>query len=211
MAEPSGLFRSTDEHEDEEREEAPRSGLPIKRIAIVCAAIAGVAVLVSGIVYGPTVLRVLQQSDVELRSPDQVGAFTLDKSDDAKDTAEYVRDAIATEVNLDASVGLIYKDQAGSVILVAGTARVWKPEESLKDAFAVVADDSGGVGNVHDVPAGDLGGTVRCGVTTTQDGDLTVCGWADNGSVGVALLPGRQPADAAKTILDLRQAVEHRP
>ncbi|WP_238019796.1 hypothetical protein KZZ52_54200 [Dactylosporangium sp. AC04546] len=210
MAEPSGLFRSADELDDEEREEAPRSALPIKRIAIVCAALAGVALLVSGIVFGPTVFRVLQQSDTELRSPDQIGTFTLDKSDDARSTAEYVRDAIASEVNLDASVGLIYKDQANSIILVAGTARVWKPEESLKDAFAVMADDSGGVRDLRDVPTGDLGGIMRCGVTTTQDGDLPVCGWADNGSVGVALLPGRQPADAAKAFLDLRQAVEHR-
>ncbi|MET7402242.1 hypothetical protein ABZS66_53055 [Dactylosporangium sp. NPDC005572] len=209
MAEPSGLFRSADEYDDEQ-EEAPRRALPIKRIAIVCAALAGVALLVSGIVYGPTVFQVLQQSDTELRSPDQVGSFTLDKSDDAKSTAEYVRDAIASEVNLDASVGLIYKDQTNSVILVAGTARVWKPEDSLKDAFTVMADDSGGVRDLRDVPAGDLGGIMRCGVTTTQDGDLPVCGWADNGSVGVALLPGRQPADAAKAFLDLRQAVEHR-
>ncbi|GAA2625693.1 hypothetical protein GCM10010399_66460 [Dactylosporangium fulvum] len=204
----TGLFGSQDEPEEEASTGASR--LPIKRIAIICAAVAAVALLVSGAVYGPTVVRVIQQSDTKVQSRDQVGAFTLDKSDDATSTAEYIRDAVATEVNLDQSVGLIYKDQANSVILVAGTARIWKPEASLKSAFDVMTDNSGGVSDIRDMDAGDLGGLMRCGVTKTQDEDFPVCGWADNGSVGIALLPGQQLPDAHKVTLELRNAIEHR-
>jgi hypothetical protein len=203
---PAGLYSDDDENVDDE----PSGRLPIKRVAIVSASVAAAALLVSGVFYGPAVVRVLGQSDTTIKSPEHVGAFTLDSSDAAKNTAEYVRDAIATEVNLDDSVGLIYRDQSTSVILVAGTARVWKPARSLQSGFDAVADDAGGVRDLHDVDAGPLGGTVRCGVTKTDDGDLTVCGWADNGSVGVALLPTRSVTDGAKTLLELRTAVEHR-
>ena len=145
-----------------------------------------------------------------MSTPAQVGGFSLDSSEDAKNTAEYVRDAIAAEVNFDKSVGAIYKDQAQTIILVAGTGRVWKPEQSLNSAFKVVADDSGSVRDVRGVDAGKLGGVMRCGVTVDKEGDIAVCGWADNGSVAVALFPGRPVDDAAKAMLQLRDAVEHR-
>ncbi|WP_327008559.1 hypothetical protein OHA72_15685 [Dactylosporangium sp. NBC_01737] len=191
-------------------EEGTGSSINVKKVALICGALAGVALLGSAVVFGPTVLRVTQQNDTTVTTPAQVGAFTMDSSDDAKNTAEYVRDAIAAEVNLDKSVGAIYKDQAQTVILVAGTARVWKPESSLSTAFKAISDDSGAVRDVRDVDAGSLGGVMRCGVTVDKEGEIAVCGWADNGSVAVALFPGRPVADAAKAMLELRNAVEHR-
>lgn len=198
--------------DDEDLAETPTPARPLlrRRPVLISASIAAAAVLISGAIYGPTVVRVLDQSGTTIKSPDKVGAFTLDTSDDAKSTAEYIRDAIATEVSLDSSVGLIYRDRSTSAILVAGTARVWRPDRSLQSAFDVVSDDNGGVQNLHDVDGGALGGTVRCGTTKTQDGDMSVCGWADNGSIGVALFPGRSVPDAAKALLELRTAVEHR-
>src|SRR5689334_2316870 len=92
----AGLFRSTDDVEDSPSgSSAPTqpSRLPIKRIAVVSAAVAATALLVSAAVYGPTVVRVFGQNDTTMRSPDRVASFTLDKSDDAKNTAEYIRDA----------------------------------------------------------------------------------------------------------------------
>ena len=203
---PAGLY-----YDDEEPEEAPaRSGIPLKRFALVAAAVAGLALVVSGVIYGPTVMRVIGQSDTTIKSPGKVGGFTLDTSDGAKDAAEYIRDAIASEVSLDSSYGLIYHEGDTNAILVAGTARIWKPDASLKAAFDVVTDEKGGVRDVQDVNPGPLGGTMRCGVTKVDDADLSVCGWADNGSLGVALFSARSAADSAKAMLDLRNAVEHR-
>jgi hypothetical protein len=196
--------------DDAAPDDRPGSSINVKKVAIICGALAGVALLGSAVVYGPTIARVTSQRGTTVSTPAQVGAFTMDSSDDAKNTAEYVRDAIAAEVSLDKSVGAIYKDQAQTVILVAGTGRVWKPERSLSSAFKVVADDSGSVRDVHDVDAGKLGGIMRCGVTVDKEGEIAVCGWADNGSVAVALFPGRPVDDAAKAMLQLRDAVEHR-
>nr|BFE65415.1 hypothetical protein GCM10020063_099410 [Dactylosporangium thailandense] len=204
---PAGLYYEDD---DDDASEAPASRVPLKRIAIITGSVAAAAVLVSGIFYGPTFFRVLGQSDTEIKSPEKVGAFTLDKSDGAQQTSEYIRDAIASKVSLDNSVGLIYRDGKTDAILVAGTARIWKPEDTLKTAFDMLTDDKGGVRDTKDVDAGPLGGTMRCGTTKVDDADLTVCGWADNGSLGVALFSNSPVSDSAKSLVELRTAVEHR-
>lgn len=197
----------------------PRTAsINVKKVALVCGALAGVALLGSAVVYGPTVVRVSQQSGTTVATPPQVGGFTLFSTDDAQKTAEYVRDAVVTEVSLDKSLGAIYRDQNGAsesrtVILVAGTGRIWKPERSLDGAFkAVEGPDAGdaGIHSVHDVDAGTLGGVARCGEIVDKDGPIAVCGWADNGSLGVALFPSRPVAEAEKALLVLRTAVEHR-
>ena len=210
MVDPDGGPADLYAYDDEELDEAPRPGVPIKRIAIIGGSIVGAVLAVSGVIYGPTVVRVLGQSDTKIAAPPKVGSFTLDTSDGAKETAEYIRDAIATAVGFDSSSGLIYRDQSTTVLLVAGTGRMWKPDRSLQSAFDSVSDDKGGVRDLHDVDAGGLGGAMRCGTTKTDDGDLSVCGWADNGSLGIALFPGRTPNDAAKMLLELRSAVEQR-
>jgi hypothetical protein len=205
---------SNDAFDEDDDTSAPGEGsgssINVKKVAIVCAALAGLALLGSAVVYGPTVVRVTQQRGTTVSTPTQVGAFAMDSSEDAKSTAEYVRDAIAAEVSLDESVGAIYKDEGRTVILVAGTARVWKPENSLSTAFKAISDDSGAVRDIRDVDAGKLGGVMRCGVTVDKEGEIAVCGWADNGSVAVALFPARPVADAAKAMLQLRDAIEHR-
>ncbi|MFI5916625.1 hypothetical protein [Dactylosporangium sp. NPDC051541] len=205
---PAGLYFEDDD--EDTQDDAPATRLPIKKIAIVAGSIAGAALLISGIFYGPTVFRVLGQSDTEIKSPDKVGSFALDKSDGAKSTSEYIRDAIASEVSLDNSVGLIYRDGSSDAILVAGTARIWKPDDVLQSAFATVADDAGGVKDAKDVDAGQLGGKMRCGTTKVDESTLTVCGWVDNGSLGVALFSNRGVPESAKAMLDLRNAVEQR-
>ncbi|MET7423053.1 hypothetical protein [Dactylosporangium sp. NPDC005555] len=219
MVDLPGISSSASPDEDDvdvDVDEEPRTSVNVKKVAIVCGALAGVALLGSAVVYGPTVLRVTQQSGTKVSTPTQIGAFTLFSTDDAQSTAEYVRDAVVTEVSLDKSVGAIYRDQNGpsevrTVILVAGTGKIWKPERSLEGAFkAVAGGDATGIGNVHDVDAGDLGGVARCGEIEDKDGAIAVCGWADNGSLGVALFPGRQVADAEKAFLELRAAVEQR-
>ncbi|MFF5234244.1 hypothetical protein [Dactylosporangium sp. NPDC000521] len=199
----------------DEPDDEPRSSVNVKKVAIVCGALAGVALLGSAVVYGPTVWRVTQQSDTKVSAPPQVGSYTLFSTDEAAQASEYVRDAIVTEVSLDDSLGAIYREPSGpsetrTVILVAGTGRIWKPERSLEGAFKAVAGADTAIRGVHDVDAGDLGGVARCGEIDDKDGVIAVCGWADNGSLGVVVLPGSKVADAEKALSELRPGVEKR-
>jgi hypothetical protein len=60
------------------------------------------------------------------------------------------------------------------------------------------------------VDAGSLGGTMQCGTTKSDDGDLSVCGWSDHGSVAVAMFPNRTESEAAPLLRQIRSATESR-
>lgn len=193
-------------------DQPPRSR-PIRRVALIGAAALAAVLLVVGILYGPTMWQVFQQRNTTISTPAQVAGLELDQSDDAKSTAEYIRDAIASSTSLSKSVGGVYAapgDKSHSVMFVGGTAHLWKPTDVLNDVFKTITDDTGGVRNIRDIAPGSFGGVMRCGTTATQDGDMPVCGWADHGCVAVALFPGRSLDDAEKLMRDFRPVVQRR-
>jgi hypothetical protein len=200
---------STPASGDEPR--ARRSGIQRLRNALF-AALALIVVVVA-VVFGPTVLHVVQQRNTKVATPAQIAGLEQDKTEGAATTAEYLRDAVATAVDLDNSVAVVYEqgsDNTKSVLFVGGTAHIWRPGDALDDAFKFVADDTGGLNGVRSVPAGELGGVMRCGTTKTDDGEMPVCGWADNGSLAVALFPGRGLDEAAKLLQQMRAGMQTR-
>ena len=192
--------------------EGPR-GANLRRVRNIALALLLVVVLGAAGVYGPTLWRVAQQRDAKISTPERVADLQLDHRDGARETAEYVRDAVATSVKLEESVAAVYSDTAAadrSVIFAGGSGLIWNPEEALSKVFALMSDETGGVTGVRDVRPGPLGGQVRCGSTATPEGDLPVCGWADHGSVGIALFPNRSVDEAAEILLRLRTATQSR-
>jgi hypothetical protein len=66
------------------------------------------------------------------------------------------------------------------------------------------------VTGLHEVDAGELGGTMKCGSTTADGSDMTVCGWADHGSLALAMFPNRPEADSAALLREIRAAAQTR-
>jgi hypothetical protein len=179
---------------------------------IVLGSLVALVVLLAA-VLGPTGWRLLNREKATLDTPDTIAGLTLDKSNDAKQTMDYLRTAVAARTSLGSTVGVVYDDPANAdrkVLLFGGTSASLSPAKALDQAFGLLNDQSGSVTDVHDVAAGPLGGVVRCGTSNGDGGAMPVCGWADNASLAVALFPGRTADAAAKLILDLRSAVEHR-
>jgi hypothetical protein len=173
----------------------------------------GVLVVALAVFYGPTLWQINQQRGATLSTPAQVAGLHLDDSSDARDTADYIREAVATKTQFDKSVGAVYLDEGGtarSVIFVGGTGLIWSPDDALRSAFGVISDDSGGVSHQRDIPAGPLGGVMRCGTTSTTDGDMSVCGWADHGCLAVSLFPNRSVDEAARILGEMRGAMQRR-
>ena len=54
---------------------------------------------------------------------------------------------------------------------------------------------------------GSLGGRVRCGFVDEQGMSLTMCGWADHGSVGLGVFLNRPIDESALLFLHIRQQV----
>jgi hypothetical protein len=206
-AEPLGVFRFSGEEETRE----PRRRLRMVRNLTL--AVLAVVLLVLAVVFGPTAWRIARERTTSLTTPAQVAGLTVDDSANARETADYLRTAVAAEIPLRTTVGAVYTDQGGeprSVIFVGGTGLLLAPEKNLDATFTLVSDENGGVDDARPVPAGPLGGVMKCGTTLTDDATMTVCGWADHGCLGVAMFPNRGVDESARLLLAMRNAMQRR-
>jgi hypothetical protein len=189
-------------------EEAERSRPRVRRIvlsAVAAVALAGVGVL------GYVGWQISSEKDATLTAPATIGGLRLDQSEDGTTTAEYLRTALAAEVDLDDTLGAVYLDGGNkNVLFLGGTGLIWTPESDLDSAFGLISDNEGAVTGLHSVSAGDLGGTMKCGTTKSDDGDLSVCGWADHGSLALAMFTNRPEADSATLLRQIRTATQKR-
>jgi hypothetical protein len=169
--------------------------------------------LVGAAFAGTVGWRVSQQKDAQLETPPEVAGLRLDQSARAQETADYLRTAIGARIDLDDSIGVVYTDPASadrSVLLFGGTTLIWTPGGDLDTLFDLLSDDNGAVNDLHEVDAGDLGGVMKCGESVAPEGNTTVCGWADHGSVVLALLPGRGQDEGATLLRDIRGTIQSR-
>jgi hypothetical protein len=192
-----------------ENEEQPRR-TPVRRIVLsglAVVALAGAAVI------GYTAWGIFSEKDATISTPDTIGALRLDRSENGVQTAEYLQTALSAEVDLDKAVGAVYADGAGggkTVLFLGGTGLIWTPESDLDTAFGLISDAQGAVTDLRKVDAGQLGGTMKCGVTKSDDGDLSVCGWADHGSLALAMFTNRSLDESAGVLRDIRAATQKR-
>jgi hypothetical protein len=155
--------------------------------------------------------RIASQKDATLSVPAKIAGLTLDNSEDGRATGDYLQTALSAEVDLDEAVGVVLTDGSGKdVLFFGGTTLIWTPENDLDTAFGLIADEQGAVNGLHDVPAGPLGGTMKCGTTRSDGADMPVCGWADHGSLALAMFPGRTEADAAALFEGIRSVAQKR-
>ncbi|MFG3690952.1 hypothetical protein [Micromonospora sp. NPDC047740] len=157
--------------------------------------------------------RVLAQKDTTLDTPAKVAGLTRDDSEGARTTADYLRNGFAADIDLDRSFGTVYSDPADAkraVLMFGGTTLLWQPERDLDTLFGLMADETGKVSGLHEVDAGRLGGVMKCGSTSGDGGDFAVCGWADHGSVVMAMFAGRPVDDSAVLFRQLREGIQSR-
>lgn len=201
-------FELTASGEERPGKQEPARRSPVRRIVLLVLLVVAVAGLGT---LGYTAWQISSQKDATLSTPDTIGPLRLDKSDDGKQTADYLRTALNADVSLKQTVGGVYADGSGHhVLFFGGTATIWSPESQLDDAFALVSDKQGAVTGLHQVDAGKLGGSMKCGTTKSDDGSLSVCGWADHGSLALAMFPNQPESVAAPLLRQIRDASQKR-
>jgi hypothetical protein len=127
-----------------------------------------------------------------------VGNATLDKT--ANDTALQIKSA----TNADSAVAAYYapgSDLTRTVGLFGATGRIANPKGELDEAFS---GDDLVVTGVQTVDAGPLGGEMKCGNTASNGQALTVCGWADGGSLMMGIFLNRSLTDSATLFRQIR-------
>ncbi len=201
-------FGLTGSYEEAETPAAPRSRTRTILLSVLLAVgLAGASVI------GYTAWRIASQKDAALTAPPQVAGLRIDESQNGRLTAEYLATALSADLDFDEAVGAAYTDPTAAergVLFFGGTTLIWTPGSDLDTAFKLVSDSQGAVTGLRDVDPGALGGTMRCGSTTSDDGEITVCGWADHGSLALALFPNRPVDESADLLRDIRSAAETR-
>lgn len=163
---------------------------------------------------GTTGVRILSQKDTTLNPPDSVAGLTRDSSANAAETSEYLRTALAAGIDLDTSFAAVYGDPTDldrTVFFFGGTALLFSPERELDEVLTLLSDQRSDTSATREVPAGELDGVMKCGTITMPEGTMSACGWADHGSVGLAMFPEREVPAAAELMRQLREATQTRP
>jgi hypothetical protein len=199
-------FSLTVSSEQAPEEKGPRSRTrTIVLSSLLAVGLAGASVL------GYAGWRISTEKDATITVPATVAGLRVDISDEGKTTADYLQTALSADVDLDHAVGAVFTDGSGKdVLFFGGTTLFWTPADDLDTAFGLVSDDQGAVTGLHDVPAGPLGGTMKCGTTKADNADMAVCGWADHGSLALAMFPGRSMDESAKLLGAIRSAAQTR-
>jgi hypothetical protein len=157
-----------------------------------------------------------QQYPAKISVPDSVLGLTLiPGTTRSAGTDDHLDPAAQQYLRSFPTIG-VYADEADSqeVLVWASTRFVTFPESELDQVISVFVQVTDEVGEIVEVPAGDLGGSTKCAYFRfsawgKQRGVL--CGWADHGSIGiVGLAPAEDRAEAARKFLDVRAAVESR-
>ncbi|MEV6346648.1 hypothetical protein [Actinoplanes sp. NPDC051851] len=202
-------FSLIGEEQDATEVEAPPSRRRARTIVLstmLAVSVAGLATI------GWFGWQISSQKDATLSTPATIGDYALDTGEAATSSAEYLQTALSAEVDLDETIGAVYTDAAEqSVLVFGGTTLIWSPARDLETSFSLVSDSDGGITGLRDVDAGDLGGSMKCGTTRSDSGDISVCGWADHGSLALTIFPsGLAVSDAARVTAQFREAIQTR-
>jgi hypothetical protein len=172
--------------------------------SLLAVGVAGVATL------GWFYWQINSQRDVTLNLPAKIGDLSLDTSENAQEIADYLETALSAEIDLEKTVGAVYSTSTEKVFFFGGTTLIWSPDKDLETSFELLADDQSQVTGLHDVDAGSLGGSMKCGTTQSDGKNIAVCGWADHGSLALAMFSGSQEAEAAALMRQFREAIQTR-
>lgn len=208
----SDLFKLQEPEDDTEPVTPSRRPAVLKIVIAVLGAV-GIALAVT---VGPTIVRIMKQKDATLQMPEQVGELKRDDSPLAKEHASDLVAILRAQItDLDSSAGAVYEEPSGdashSVMIFGGTTLLWNPGRELDTVLTFISESSEDkLNELAEVDPGPLGGVMKCGTTQMDSAQLAICGWADHGSIAVALFPGRSTSDAAGLMRTLRSAAEKR-
>jgi hypothetical protein len=139
------------------------------------------------------------------------GLTAIDDAAAAK-SAETMRRAFDSDQLDEARFTVVYADTTNSraKITVFGTTRfITDPKKALTDGLqklTPIVELSG----VRDVSAGSLGGQERCGEGRLSGKTVSVCAWADHGSLGGAVFTSRGIDTSGPLLQQIRESVIQR-
>lgn len=141
--------------------------------------------------------------------PDRLADLAKTDKPELTQIADTAMDNLALQEYLTNIVGGAYADPTDpkqNVVIVAASGRVEDPDAEVQSLFSGMGPGIE-VRGITDYPPGGLGGRVRCGSIESAGGEMSACGWADHGSLGIGLFMQRPIDESALLFVHIRQLV----
>ncbi|MDY7086698.1 MAG: hypothetical protein SYR96_16490 [Actinomycetota bacterium] len=149
-------------------------------------------------------------SNISIVEPATLGGRKKLTSAQFKSIADQLKNGLADVPGATNSVGALYGDVADQdiVIVAAAEAPVADPKRELEQTFYGAGIGGLKIDNISNAPTGALGGSAKCGSSETNNIDLAICTWADEGSVGMFIWYFESVSGAKAEFPKLRAQVE---
>jgi hypothetical protein len=188
----------------------PKKGGTGRILGIVGGSLVAVLVLCAGAGYLFGGRDILRERNATVSTPDNVAGLEKINSPQSQAAVDNLSSELKKEVALDKAVAAFYqdpKDPRKVVMLLGGTKLILRPEKELEGAFNGFDDEGGNLQDVTNVDAGELGGTARCGVAEIEGTPVSLCGWADHGSLVLGIFLQRPATESATLLRQIRSEV----
>ncbi|MEV6346174.1 hypothetical protein [Actinoplanes sp. NPDC051851] len=199
----------------------PQKKSPVLKIILIVVAvivvlcIAGVAALA---VFGKNELDKVQATvasasaaaeKISIAEPDTLGDRPKLTDEQFTSLADQMKTSLSEYPQAKNSFAAFYGEAAKKDIIgvLATEAVITDPQAELDAAFTSFGESSAVTGRTK-VDTGDLGGVAECGSTAQSGVDMAVCGWADGGSVGMALIYFKKASEVTAEFPTLRAEIE---
>ena len=173
----------------------------------------GSVLALCGIVTCVAAIPIIREYGSTVDAPDQLpGGLTLSTNADRQSTVEDLKTELKSSFSSDTVVAGYYDasgDTGHPVLFAAAATLVLLPGTQLDDAFRSL-DSELPVTGVTSYDAGTFGGSLKCGSSTSSGIKLSLCIWADYGTVGIGAFFARDVAESAALFKQIREATEHR-
>ncbi|GAA1605718.1 hypothetical protein [Actinoplanes couchii] len=183
-----------------------------KAVPIVLISLAIVLVLCVG---GTTVFYLIGKNaedaaaKISIAEPATLGGLAKLNSAEFEEITADMEKELAQYPGAESSFGAIYgsPEDKNMVAALATKATIADPQKELDASFTTFGQSSK-VNGIVDVGTGTLGGVAQCGTSAISGIDVAICGWADEGSVGMIMYFFKTAADIKDEFPDRRAEIE---
>ncbi|GIE80695.1 hypothetical protein Aph02nite_66450 [Actinoplanes philippinensis] len=149
------------------------------------------------------------EADISISEPKTLNDYPKIEAEDFESLTGDLEKQLKGYPGADNAFGAVYGDVDDKKLIAALAAEVDidDPQQMLDTMFQSFSGKSQLTG-VSAAGLGDLGGVAQCGDTTSGEYEMALCGWADEGSVGMFLFFDETAVDVKGDFPDMRAEIE---
>ncbi|MEV6346173.1 hypothetical protein [Actinoplanes sp. NPDC051851] len=153
-----------------------------------------------------------EDADITVAAPQKLNGRPKIDEDEAASLASLLKQSLGSLPGVTNSVGAVYGNSSRSnlVTIAAAEAPIDDPDSYLGMLFYALGSGDSKVTDTTEVSTGSLGGAAKCGNTESDGIRMALCGWADEGSLGMVVWYFKSADKVTSEFPTIRSQIETR-